>query len=212
MPNDITTLFENKLNLKSLHRDLQSEFWSSFSKYLEHGRKKGIIEGRTIDYLEKHLEELLKFLDALMYTDEEKVIIITRMPTILNTTKDVIDKFLLLGVIENEDNTFRRKKLLNKTNDYRVGLKKMYGRYITAITAGYPNINWNLLVHATDTEFAMIFVRNVHKKDYQIFESVDEVLQFVNSISLDTLDIEELKKWDVNREIVEYYEERKSFS
>ena len=212
MPTDITILFEERLKLKSLSLDVQTAFWTSFTKYLEHGRKKGVIEGRTIEYLEKHLEELLKFLDALMYTDEEKVIIITRMPAILNTTRDVIDKFLLLGVLENEENTFRRKKLLNKTNDYRVGLKKIYGRYITAITAGYPNINWNLLVHATDTEFAMIFVQNVHKKDYQIFESIDEVLDFVNGVSLDTLNVEELKKWDVNREIVDKYEGRKTHS
>ena len=212
MPTDITILFEERLKLKSLSLDVQTAFWTSFTKYLEHGRKKGVIEGRTVEYLEKHLEELLKFLDALSYTDEEKVIIITRMPAILNTTRDVIDKFLLLGVLENEENTFRRKKLLNKTNDYRVGLKKIYGRYITAITAGYPNINWNLLVHATDTEFAMIFVQNVHKKDYQIFESIDEVLDFVNGVSLDTLNVEELKKWDVNREIVDKYEGRKTHS
>lgn len=212
MPTDITILLEEKLNLKSLSLDLQTAFWTSFTKYLEHGRKKGVIEGRTVEYLEKHLDELLKFLDALSYTDEEKVTIITRMPAILNTTREVIDKFLLLGVLENEENTFRRKKLLNKTNDYRVGLKKIYGRYITAITAGYPNINWNLLVHATDTEFAMIFVQNVRKKDYQIFESIEDVLNFVNEVSLSTLDVEELKKWDVNREIVEYYEGRKSLS
>lgn len=83
---------------------------------------------------------------------------------------------------------------------------------MTAITAGYPNINWNLLVHATDTEFSSIFVKNVHEKDYQIFESAADVLEFVNNVSLDTLDIEELKKWDVNREIVEYYEGTKRFS
>lgn len=212
MPNDIRLLFEEKLNIKSLPLNIQESFWVSITRYLQHGRKEGVVEGRTFEYLEKHLEELLKFLNALRYTDEEKVIIITRMPAILNTTKDVIDKFLLLGVLENEENTFRRKKLLNKTNDYRVGIKKIYGRYITAVTAGYPNINWNLLVHATDTEFSAIFVKNVHEKDYQIFESAEDVLDFVNNVSLDTLDIEELKKWDVNREIVEYYEGTKRFS
>lgn len=120
MPNDIRLLFEERLNIKSLPVAMQEAFWTSITKYLQHSRKEGIVEGRTYDYLEKHLEELLKFLNALRYTDEEKVIIITRMPAILNTTKDVIDKFLLLGVLENEENTFRRKKLLNKTNDYRV--------------------------------------------------------------------------------------------
>lgn len=212
MPNEVTELFENKLKLKSLPGAVQISFWNAITKYLQHGRKEGVIEGRTLEYLEKHLDELLKFLDALMYTDEEKVIIITRMPAILNTTKDVIDKFLLLGVIENQENTFRRKKLLNKTNDYRVGIKKIYGRYITAITAGYHNINWNLLVHSTDTEFASIFVKNVHEKDYQIFDTHEEVLAFVNNVSLDTLNIEELKNWDVNREIVDNYEGRKSLS
>ena len=58
----------------------------------------------------------------------------------------------------------------------------------------------------------MNFVQNVRKKDYQIFDSAADVLDFVNNVSLDTLDIEELKKWDVNREIVEYYEGTKRFS
>ena len=35
MPTDITILFEERLKLKSLSLDVQTAFWTSFTKYLE---------------------------------------------------------------------------------------------------------------------------------------------------------------------------------
>lgn len=210
MPTDIGMLFERVLHLSTLSDSTKNAFYVSMRKYLEHGRHEGHVEGRSLEYLERHLTELMLLMDALELTTEERVQILTNMPSLLNTSKDMITKFLLLGCLENEDNTFRKKKLINKTNDYRIGLKKLYGRYILASNAGYPEINWNLLVHSTDTEFAQRFVRGPYYKPYQMFETIEEVLEYVNNVSLDGLDINEIMSWDVNREIVDRYGERKN--
>lgn len=210
MPTDIGMLFERVLHLSTLSDSTKNAFYVSMRKYLEHGRHEGHVEGRSIEYLERHLTELMLLMDALELTTEERVQILTNMPSLLNTSKDMIIKFLLLGCLENEDNTFRKKKLINKTNDYRIGLKKLYGRYIVASNACYPEINWNLLVHSTDTEYAQRFVKGAYYKPYQMFETIEDVLKAVDEVSLDSLDVNEIMSWDVNREIVDRYGERKN--
>ncbi len=210
MPNELSMLFEQKLHLSTVSESTRNAFFISMRKYLEHGRHEGHVEGRSYDYLKEHLDELMNLMDAIDLSTEERVQVLTNMPSLLNTSKDMITKYLLLGCLENEDNTFRKKKLINKTNDYRIGLKKLYGRYILASNAGYPEINWNLLVHSSDTEFAKRFVRGPYYKSYQMFERMDEVLAYVDKVSLDTLDIDVIMSWDVNREIVDRYGERKN--
>ena len=209
MPNEIAMLFEEKLHLSSVNETLRSKFLFSMGKYLEHGRTEGVIEGRTYDYLNRHLTELSLLMDAIELTNEEKVTVLTNMPSLLNTSKDMITKYLLLGVLENEENGFRKKKLINKTNEYRIGLKKLYGRYVLATYAGYPEINWNLLVHSSDVEFAKRFVKGAYYKPYQVFANIEDVLAYVDNVSLDTLDVDEIMSWEVTRELVDKYGERK---
>ena len=114
MPSEVAMLFEKKLHLSSVGEALRNKFLLVMSKYLEHGRTEGVVEGRTYDYLEKHLNELVILMEAIGLSNEEKVIVITNMPSLLNTSSDMITKYLLLGVLENEDNTFRKNKLINR--------------------------------------------------------------------------------------------------
>ena len=210
MPSEVSMLFETVLHLSTVSESTRNAFFISMRKYLEHGRHEGHVEGRSYDYLKAHLTELMILMDAIELSNEERVQILTNMPSLLNTSKDMITKYLLLGCLENEDNTFRKKKLINKTNDYRIGLKKLYGRYVLASNAGYPEINWNLLVHSSDSEFAQRFVRGPYYKPYQMFATSEEVFAYIDKVSLDGLDIDEIMSWNVNREIVDRYGERKS--
>ena len=209
MPSEVATLFEKKLHLSLVGEALRNKFLLVMSKYLEHGRTEGVIEGRTYDYLDRHLSELILLMDAIELSNEEKVIVLTNMPSLLNTSNDMITKYLLLGVLENEDNTYRKKKLINKTNEYRIGLKKLYARYVLATHAGYPEINWNLLVHSSDFEFAKRFVRGSYYKPYQMFRDVEEVYAYIDRIDVSNIEIDEIMSWDVNRELVDKYGERK---
>ena len=53
MPSEVAMLFEKKLHLSSVGEALRNKFLLVMSKYLEHGRTEGVVEGRTYDYLEK---------------------------------------------------------------------------------------------------------------------------------------------------------------
>ena len=72
--------------------------------------------------------------------------------------------------------------------------------------SGYCIVKWNSLVHASDKEFASIFVKGVYEKPYQMFESVLEVYEWLKSVSMDELDVSLLKGMSVNKELVMKYE------
>ena len=209
MPNqDIVQLLEKKLDLNNISDDLRNAFWTKMVNYLDHGRKNGIINGRTYSFIEDKINTICDFFDLIHLTNEEKVIVLSNMPSLLNTCDELFNKYLLLGVIEKNGTNIRKEKLVNKTNDYRVSLESIYRRYMVAVNTGYSNITWNLLVHASNSEFASIFIKGKHYKTYQIFDSLIALESYMNSISVDSLNIEDIKEWDSNREIMEEYEKR----
>ena len=198
MSDELKELFYTKLGLEYLSEPVQKHFFDAIEAYLKHGR--------TYEYITTTLERLLFFFNAIGVRNEEAVIVLSNFPAILNIVDELYPKYLFLGIIENDDNSFRRHKFFSKTKDYRVGLHKMYARYRLCLEAGYGDIKWNTLVHASDTEFAKIFVEGTYRKDYQIFQSVDQVNDWLDGVDFSEFDIEEFKKLPVNEEIVEKYE------
>lgn len=200
-------LFYKKLKLATLSFEVQSKFLASITRYLSHGRKEDVINGRTYEFVNNKLDKLLNLLYAIGYNDAECVQIITNLPSLLNSVDDLYGKYLFLEIVENDENSFRRDKLLNKTKDFMVGLQKMYARYRLICESGYDKIRWNSLVHASDREFASIFVLGTYDKPYQMFSDETEVDEWLSRISLDDLDLEEVKKSPFNEELVAEYEE-----
>ncbi len=198
-------MFYKKLFLNQCSPETQKSFLVAITRYLDHGRKDEI-NGRTLEYVEKQLDKLLLFLESIGCTLEDAVTILINMPTILNTVDVLYDKYLFLGVLENEDNTFRKNKLVNKTKDYMVGLPKIYARYRLICESGYDKVNWNNLVHSSDKEFASIFMHGKYDKSYQMFDRQDQVANWLASIDINELNIEEVKHWPINEEIVMRYE------
>lgn len=184
----------------------QVSFWNSMKKYLSHGRKENLINGRTLEYLINNLEELIKLLEAINCTKHEIILILTSSPSILNGVNDLYNKYLFLAIIENNENNFRKTKLIGKAAEYRISLNKIYQRYCLLCDLDYPYINWNILVHASDKEFADVFICRTYKKPYQKFITVEEVLRQLNTYDINNLDIEYYKSLDINRELVEKYE------
>lgn len=198
-------MFYRKLSLGQCSPEKQKSFLAAMTRYLDHGRKDEI-NGRTIEYVERQLDKLIKFLASINCTIDDAVTILINMPSLLNTADDLYDKYLFLGVIENEENTYRRDKLINKTKDYMVGLPKMYARYRLVCESGYGAANWNNLVHSSDREFASIFIRGKYEKSYQMFETTEEVMGWLADVNVADLNMEEVKRWPVNEEIVTRYE------
>ena len=191
MSEQLIELFYSKLDLQYLSQETQKHFFDVMEMYIKHGR--------TYDYICSNLEKLLLFFETIGIGNIEVSIILTNFPGLLNIVDDLYSKYLFLGIIENEDNSFRRHKFFSKTKDYRVGLAKMYARYRLCMEAGYGDINWNALVHASDNEFAKIFIEGTYRKPYQLFQSVDQVNDWLSTIDLSELDLEEFKSLSVNK-------------
>lgn len=198
MSEQLRELFYNKLDLQYLSEETQKHFLDVMEGYIKHGR--------TYEYISSTLERLLFFFRAIGVGNIEVAIILTNFPAILNIVDELYPKYLFLGIIENEDNSFRRHKFFSKTKDYRVGLEKMYARYRLCMEAGYEDIKWNTLVHASDTEFAKIFIESTYRKPYQLFQTVEQVNEWLSRVDMSEFDINEFKALPVNEEIVEKYE------
>lgn len=197
-------LFNSKLNLENMSKDIQTSFIVSMTKYLDHGRK-DIINGRTLAYISLKLDNLINLLECINLSKIEIVKALTNLPNILNGVDDLYNKYLLLGIVENEENNLRKDKLINKTKDFMVGLPKIYARYCLIEKVAYES-SWNSLVHSSDKEFANMFVKGTYQKPYQVFESINQVLDWLNNVNIENLDIEYFKSLKVNEELVEKYE------
>lgn len=200
MTEELKQLFDEKLNLNLLSVDTQKYFYDVFERYMKHGR--------TCEFIATNLDILLYFFDAIGINRVEAVIVLANDPSLLNNVRELYNKYLFLGILENDENSFRRHKFFSKTKDYRVSLDKMYSRYKMCLECGYSDIKWNTLVHATDNEFAKIFIEGTYKKSYQLFSSLDQVMKFLEELDVSDFDIEEYKKLPVNEELVARYEEK----
>lgn len=198
MSEQLRELFYSKLDLQYLSPAMQKHFLDVMKSYIKHGR--------TFEYISSTLERLLFFFRAVGIGNVEVAIILTNFPAILNIVDELYPKYVFLGIIENEDNSFRRHKFFSKTKDYRVSLEKMYARYRLCMEAGYDDIKWNTLVHASDTEFAKIFIVSTYKKPYHLFQTVEQVNDWLTNVDMSELNIDEFKALPVNEEIVENYE------
>ena len=209
---EVIDLLNNNLNVAVLDSELLGDFLYSLSVYLKHARKSDKMGGRTDDFLKEHFVELVNTLRAFEYNDNEIITIIGKIPSLINVSSDVYPKLLLLGVIENGNNEVRKEKLLSKPKDFMVGLSKVYARYKLISESGYNTYTWNSLVHATDKEFASIFVYKTdgvkqirNRKPHQIFDSVEQVEDWLSKVDLSEFDIEQYKDMDVNKEFVARY-------
>ncbi len=194
-------LFNEKLGLEYVSPMMRQHFFKVMRDYLAHGR--------TFEYVSNNLDKLLEFFECIGIGKVECVIILVNFPAILNIVDELYEKYLFLGIIENEDNSFRTHKFFSKTKDYRVGLTKMYTRYKMCKQFGYEHITWNTLVHSSDSEFFKIFIKGTYHKDYQRFETMQEAEEWYNSIDISDFDLDDYKSLPVNEELVEKYESKK---
>lgn len=202
-------LFINKLNLNNLSDEERTSFLASMLRYLDHGRK-DTINGRTLTYVETQLDKLLNLFECIGCTNEECIKALSNLPSLLNTVDDLYEKYLLLGIVEDKENTIRKDKLINKTKDYMVGIQKIYARYRLIVESGYNVFSWNILMHASDSEFCKVFVRGRYFKPYQVFSDKNSVMEWLNQVDFTEFDIEEWEKIEVNKELVARYEGKKT--
>ena len=189
----------NDLHLKENLSALElCKFYEKFIPYLMHSGNNELT-GRTPETLKKNINKYVVFCRKVGLTEREIIQSIEKFPSILHTFDDsFVDKYVLLSVIENEDNTLRKNKLINNPRHFSIDIKTIYARYMLMESFDYPMV-WSNLVKATNNEFASIFVKNGYNKTYKVFESIDDVMYTLKTkYPVDYSFLEELKKSDKN--------------
>lgn len=208
---NIVELINKMLDLDSFSTDIQKRFWDRMLHYLDHGKTNDVINGRTLEYIEKNLTKLIHFFESVGYTKEEYVHILSTMPSLINLADVIYNKYLMLGcIVKPGEVDIRKEKLLARPLDLMLGLDEIISRYLIISQTGYGVFTWNNMTHISKTSFANIFVTKIKPADYKIFENVDSAKQYMENMDVSDFPLDEVKKWDVNRELVEKYE-NKSF-
>ena len=168
-------------------------FFKNFMKYLQHNRSEEI-KGRTPESLRNNIRAFKDFCFELGFTLKDIILILKISPSILNISIESLrDKYALMGLIDDHSHYLRKTKLILCPDDYRVSNELIYARYMLMKTLDYPNINWSNMIHASEKEFAKIFVKKEggYNKPYKIFNDVSE-LSRENLVKMFPMDLETL--------------------
>lgn len=152
-------------------------FFKNFMKYLQHNRSEEI-KGRTPESLRNNIRAFKDFCFELGFTLKDIILILKISPSILNISIESLrDKYALMGLIDDHSHYLRKTKLILCPDDYRVSNELIYARYMLMKTLDYPNINWSNMIHASEKEFAKIFVKKEggYNKPYKVFSSIEEL-------------------------------------
>ena len=128
---EIIDLFTDKLDLETyLPEAARPAFWHKIEDYMNHRRNEQL-GGRTYEYLLTKLDQLVTLFTKLELTKGEIINVIQEFPSILNSNySDIYNKFLLLGITEDDASLSKRKAMLiRKPRDYVVGLDLLFARY-----------------------------------------------------------------------------------
>lgn len=194
-----------QLHLKeNLSVEELSNFYVKFIPYLMHDRNDKAL-GRTPKTLKENIDKYVEFCKNVGLTEKEIIISIGNFPSIIHTFDDeFVDKFVIMGAAENEENTLRKEKLITNPRAFTIDITTLYARYRYMQSVGYP-INWSNLVKATNEEFSNIFVKNRYYKPYKRYDSLDEftveILKDMYPINYQV--INDLRKLDINAYLFE---------
>lgn len=150
-------------------------FFKDFMKYLQHNRSEEI-KGRTPENLRNNIRDFKLFCFELGFTLKDIIHILQISPSILNLPVETLrDKYALMGLVEDHSHHLRKTKLITSPDDYRVSNELIYARYMLMETLSYPKITWSNLIHASESEFAKIFVKKVdgYNKPYKVFSDME---------------------------------------
>ena len=197
-------ILQDKLRIDLLTTDQLSDFYANFITYLSHSSNKELL-GRRPKELSENIDKYKEFCKRVGLTEIEIIESIKNFPSILHTFDDeFVDKFVILSVVENKENTLRKEKLIKNPRAYTIDIKTIFARYQLMQKLKYP-ITWSNLVKATNNEFASIFVKDKYDKPYKIFDNINEVSsdRLKEMFPLDYIVINDLRKSEKNKFLFE---------
>ncbi len=171
---EIVKYFYRALNLeKNLTEKELLIFDLKLATYLDHS-KTGKSLGRTEGTVEEQLKNLIIVLDVIGLTEKEKIDFISADISVLNLQGiHLIEKFMLLNLINEYSYEQKKEKFLKYPNNLRTSNQSIIKRYLFAVQNGYPEekINYSMLFKDTNEKYFEIFYINKYKKPYKKYTS-----------------------------------------
>lgn len=173
---ELESILSTKLKLReNLNDEELIDFYLHIIPYLKHS-KNDKMSGRPPKTINEDLDNFLEFAHYINLNEKEIIKVIKKFPAIMRMIDDKFYwKYILMGVLENEDNTLRKTMLIERTQDFQIELELLYARYSLMKKLNYQDITWSSLVKNSNNEFAKIFTKSKYAKPYKVFDSVDEL-------------------------------------
>lgn len=160
------------------------------------------------------LDELAKVLEAFDLSKMDIASIIVNEPSLIFINpSDIYYKYLMLGVSPSLDSKIRDERkdnIINRPQDLRTSLNLVYARFRLCVDLDYTNINWSLLLHISEEQFATKFVDDGSGTPYKCFPNKSDLdsKKLMERYPITDEDLTYLEDFDANKEIVRRYHEK----
>lgn len=201
---EIRRLLINELQLiKYLDKEEFTKFCVNITNSLRYNRRMELLN-KDINYIKKLVNNLCNFFDNVGMSRIDLINAISNNIELIEISSkpDFIDKYVLLSVIEDSNNSKRKQIIIDNSRILKKSIKEIYARYCL-LKEYNKNITVSSVVGASYNEFMNLFVRksyyNDFKKPLSHKISIDEL---IDKYPIDYKYIFELRKLDINKNVV----------
>lgn len=193
----------NKLELGSyMTKDEFIDFCIKFTNNLIYNRNSNILS-YSIEELEITINKMINFFDNLGLSKKDIIEALKKNYSFIDLflDKDFLDKYILLSVLENDENTIRKNILLNDSKRIKISLEEMYARYVMTKLAN-REICYSNLARETYSIFVKSLIRNTYyKNDSKILNRFKNLEQICKLYPVDYNFINKLKQEKINSNV-----------
>lgn len=200
---NIRKILINKIELTEyLNKEEFIEFCVNLTNSLKYNRNNSILK-YSISEIELAIDNMINFFDNINLTKRDIIEAFKNNYSFINVflDKNFIDKYILLSVVENENNTVRKHALIHHSKRFRITLEELYARYVM-IKLKNRELSINSMLETNYNAFIDSYIRktyfNYMNKLLNNYKSLDQI---VAMYPIDYEFIESLKSKDVNKNI-----------
>ncbi len=178
------------------------DFCVKFTNNLIHNKNSSILR-HSVEEFEIAVDNMINFFDNIGLSKKDIIEAFKNNYSFVDLFFDAnfLDKYILLSVLENEENTVRKNILLNDSKRIKISLEEMYVRYVLTKLSNREMCYSNLAREAYTT-FIKSLVRNTYYKiDSRILNNFKTLEQLCKIYPVDYDFIDKLKQEKINTNV-----------